>query len=89
VNVPVAIFIKGMSFNIKDYWKIIDILEDNLGGSQNINNRYQKSVQHEISEKIIDHYSEQYRTALTTCTAKMNPLRKPISKESAARQIVD
>jgi hypothetical protein len=39
LNVPVAIYIKGMSLNIKDYWKIIDYREI-IGGSQNIDNRY-------------------------------------------------
>jgi hypothetical protein len=29
LNVTVAIYYKGISLNIKDYWKVIAILEDN------------------------------------------------------------
>jgi hypothetical protein len=29
LNVRVAIYVKGMSLNIEDYWKIIAISEDN------------------------------------------------------------
>jgi hypothetical protein len=29
LNVPVASYVKGMSLNIKDYWKIMAISEDN------------------------------------------------------------
>jgi hypothetical protein len=51
--------VQGMSLKMYDYWKIIyiPVYRKIIGGSQNIDKRYQKSVQ-------LEFFSEQYSTAL-------------------------